>query len=197
MQPDEPVGTKEIARLTDETTRVKLELERLTGLSSRWSGRVYVVETDAYLGQKEWTCAITLNRVIIRSDDRYAIQLHELIHSVSTGCNEQDFRIWPGLEEGVAELLEHALLPDIADSLGLTGLETELAYPGYTATLRSLFALAHVTVRDGCLTLLRVPLAEREWLVVRMVSQANPDKGAAWAHRCTEPHLMALRPRQI
>ena len=69
------------------------EVERLTGLQSRWSGRVVLgTEVNAlgrprYFGAKYWNCDIVLHRSRLLSPQRYSTLVHEAFHSVSVGLN--------------------------------------------------------------------------------------------------------------
>ena len=107
------------ARTQQELTDIVAVLTELTGLPSRWSGRVELVPDAEFKGRKRQICDIQINAGLVAQDERWPTLTHEALHSISVGCSGTDFRIMPGWEEGVVEHLQRQFCSIIFNRLGI------------------------------------------------------------------------------
>ena len=77
-----------LQQLSFDVRAIVTEVERLTGLTSNWRGRV-VIGTELntrglprYFGGKAWNCDIVLHQSRLLSPSRYSTLIHEAFHSV-------------------------------------------------------------------------------------------------------------------
>jgi hypothetical protein len=94
-------------------------IESLTGLTSRWNGKVELVANATFKGLKPFDCAIWIGDTFVHPDERWTTLIHELLHSVSAGYNRFDFENCVGWEEGAVEMLQRMLRTEIFAALGL------------------------------------------------------------------------------
>ncbi len=98
------------------------EIERWSGLRSRWSGQVWVrAGSFPNAGQKHGWCAISVREDILRHPSRrWRTMIHEGLHSVSgafsTGRLDARNRVW---EEGIVEQTQRLLRQRLLRDLGL------------------------------------------------------------------------------
>lgn len=117
-----------LLRVQDEVRQIVTAVEEITGLPSRWNGRLNVVsslEADfqasrPFSAKKEWNCDISLVDLLASKDERWRSLLHEALHSVSVGHREQDYRQFRGWEEGVVEWLQRRYRPGILNRMGVS-----------------------------------------------------------------------------
>lgn len=64
------------------------------------------------LGEKRWGCDILFHADLTNNPLRWRTLLHEVLHSVSAGMTEQDYRRFRGWEEGVVEWLQRRWRPN-------------------------------------------------------------------------------------
>ena len=110
----------EETQVLEELKAVRDAVERLTGLRSRWSGSVVLmdgretVSMKGYplLAEKRWNCDIVLDAAVPDLPVRWRTFLHEMLHSISVGLNEADYNRFRGWEEGVVEHLQRLLRPE-------------------------------------------------------------------------------------
>ena len=118
-------------QVEEETRRLVALVEEITGLRSRWNGQIILLGDAEMLpllgrrvsGEKRWGCDILLHSSLVGDSLRWRTLLHEALHSVSVGMNEQDYRRFRGWEEGTVEWLQRRLRPEILHSLGVSVLE--------------------------------------------------------------------------
>ena len=167
--------------ITEEIARVVAEVERMTGLRSRWNGSVTVLDDRAaamfspepYSAKKEWGCSITVVTSVAGAKGRWRTLIHEALHSVSAGLTPQSFLLFPSWEEGVVESLQRLYRPSILKRLGLAltedvfvATEAEWRYAAPVNALRRIIAeLPAMTEQEFLERLLRVPLADRKSVV--------------------------------
>lgn len=179
-QPEEPDPQEAITveAITEEIGRVVAEVERMTGLHSRWNGGVTVLDDrtaamfspEPYSAKKEWICSITVVTSVARAEGRWRTLIHEALHSVSVGLTPQSFLLFPYWEEAVVESLQRLYRPSILKRLGLAlteevfaATEAEWRYAAPVNALRRIMAeLPGLTEREFLERLLRVPLASRK-----------------------------------
>ena len=166
----------EETQVLEELKAVRDAVERLTGLRSRWSGSVVLMNSreimamrgQPVLAEKRWSCDILLNTALMSSPTRWRTYIHEMLHSVSIGLNEQDLRRMRGWEEGVVEQMQRLLRPRILTDVGIVVPEEVFAAVDHAWTLNG-FVEALETLRSALereadafyLELLRTPLRER------------------------------------
>ena len=168
------------ARTQKEIADITAVLTELTGLPSRWSGRVELVLEAEFKGRKRPVCDIQIDADLVTQDARWATLIHEALHSISAGYNSNDFRQYRGWEEGVVEQLQRTLRPAIFDKLGIAlasdvflAEEEAHAFNGYIAALESLRLMLKESTssnakQDFYLDLLSLPIAERPDSIVRV-----------------------------
>src|SRR3712207_4697154 len=112
----EPTATERVAR---ELQQLRSVLERITGLQSRWSGRVELVPNAPFRGLKPYQCDICLNATLADRPGRWRTLICESLHAFSTGYNPTDYSALPGWEEGLNEQLQRVLRADVLAQLGV------------------------------------------------------------------------------
>lgn len=171
--------------MEDRTTeRLKAEIEAIvaiveewTGCPSRWSGEVVIVDSvsalllarQPFLAKKEWNCRIAVMDRIVDAELRWRTLIHEVLHSVSTGSREADYRLLPGWEEGVVEALQRLYRPGILERLGIVYSEAVFAvveqHWGFAHYLTALYRLRtqlpEVSEREFFEALIQTELANR------------------------------------
>ena len=167
-------------QVRDEFERVVSAVEEMTGLKSRWNGEVRVIQPQEQLfaprlftARKDWDCGLTVIYGLGANDTRWRVFIHEALHSVSVGLNNQDSGAHRGWEEGPVEMMQRRLRPDVLARLGRTSAEATSAhmemgwpYEPYVIALRSLVAeFMDVEEGDFLRTLLGIPLRERKTYV--------------------------------
>ena len=139
-----------------------------TGLLSRWSGTVAIVDSVRYSGAKRWNCDIDINRNILYLPRRYSTALHEVFHSVSAGLTEFVYDANLGYEEGVVEMCTRLLRDEIFAAMSLPGpFDVRTSYDREIFALENLRARTPKQARDFYLELLRTPLPDREEVVLQ------------------------------
>ncbi len=152
----------------------------LTGLPSRWSGRVELVTDAEFKGRKRPICDIQIDAALATQDTRWATLIHEALHSISVGYNSNDFRQFRGWEEGVVEQLQRMFRSVILGRLGVSLAddvfhpeEETHAFNGYIAALESLRLMLRENAspnakQDFYLNLLALPIAGRPDNILRV-----------------------------
>ncbi len=79
------------AQAQQEIAQVVLVVEELTGLPSRWSGRVELVPDAEFRGKKLFSCSILLDTAVAQHPVRWRTLIHEALHSVSAGYTRADY----------------------------------------------------------------------------------------------------------
>lgn len=164
------------SQIEDETRRLVALVEETTGLRSRWNGQVVVLEDAAMqsllgrrlLGEKRWGCDILLHADLRNNPLRWRTLLHEVLHSVSAGMTEQDYRRFRGWEEGTVEWLQRRWRPEMLRSLEI-GIPEDLFAAAeqywplneYLGALQALQEACGMEEDHFYLNLLRTPLALR------------------------------------
>lgn len=151
-------------------------IEDITGLASRWSGNIFVLDNEAIqlvsgrqaLAEKRWNCDIVVNSILIEEPLRWRTLIHELLHSVSVGMNPGDYQRFRGWEEGTVEVLQRRMRPQILSQLGIVveenifqTVESQWVFNNYIEALETLRQALHEDEIAFYLTLLRTPLAMR------------------------------------
>ena len=176
------------SHVEDETRRLVLLVEEATGLRLRWSGQVVVLEDAAMqsllgrrlLGEKRWGCEILLHADLRNNPLRWRTLLHEVLHSVSAGTTEQDYRRFRGWEEGTVEWLQRRWRPEMLRSLEVSipkdlfaAAEHYWPLNGYLEALQALQEACGVEEDQFYLNLLQTPLALRPAAVRAMRSEPD------------------------
>ena len=169
------------ARTQKELADIVATLTELTGLPSRWSGRVELVPEAEFKGRKRAICDIQIDADLASTEVRWSTLIHEAHHSISVEYDSITFRQFRGWEEGVVEQLQRTFRPAILSRLGIT-LAPDYFYPdeeahafnAYIAALESLRLMltedlsAH-TQQEFYLDLLALPVGERPDSVLRRI----------------------------
>ncbi len=156
------------ARTQKELGDIVLILTELTGLPSRWSGRVELVPDAEFKGRKRQMCDIQIDAALAAQDARWPMLIHEALHSISVGYSGIDFRTMPGWEEGIVEYLQRQFCPVISDRLGvsvaLTGFALRVERHPYNKYIEQLNLLRQALDYDELqffLDLLSMPIRQR------------------------------------
>lgn len=159
-----------------ELRALKSAVELRTGMPSRWDGQVLFLRSTEIqmmrgrllLAEKRWNCDIVVCTMLEGNPLRWRTLLHEMLHSVSAGLNEPDYRRFLGWEEGVVEWLQRRWRPEILHELGvilpgeaLTQAEQDWPLNDYLEALKTLQEHCGLTPETFYLELLRTPLAQR------------------------------------
>ena len=173
-------------QVEDETRRLVGLVEEATGLRSRWNGEIILLEDAAMVplfgrrvsGKKLWNCNILLHSDFVNNPLRWRTLLHEVLHSVSAGMNEQDYRRFQGWEEGTIEWLQRHWRPEMLRSLGASVSEETFAvaerFWPFNKYLEALAVLQEASGMEAELfyrKLLQTPLALRPGVVRAMGSE--------------------------
>jgi hypothetical protein len=151
-------------------------IERLTGLTSRWVGAVWVRD-DAFpnSGQKHGWSGISVREDVLRHRSRrWRTLIHEGLHSVSgvvpTGHLDARNRRW---EEGIVEQTQRLLRQRVLRGLGVSVSEGEFvpddvlhAYNDYIRALEQVRTSAGEEMEPFYLGLLRATISGRASVVV-------------------------------
>lgn len=174
------------ARTQQELTDIIAVLTDLTGLSSRWSGRVELMPDAQFQGRKRQICDIQINAALATQDERWPTLIHEALHSISVGYIGTNFRSMPGWEEGVVEQLQRQFCLIVLHRLGsrLTAADFALRaerhqYNKYVEQLNLLRQTLDYDERNFFIDLLKMPLRERP---VFVAGQGNQLPGQTRLH---------------
>ncbi|HLK61631.1 MAG TPA: hypothetical protein VKU00_34105 [Chthonomonadaceae bacterium] len=144
-------------------------LEELTGLNSRWNGEIYLVQSADFLGKKPFPCHIELDADLANLDVRWRTLLHELLHSLSAGYNQNDYNLFYGWEEGVVEQLQRLIRLEALTRCGIivaeeifTSAEAGHPFNPYIAALEKIReAINDTDARAFYVQLLNTPIKNR------------------------------------
>lgn len=175
-------------RTQQELEDIIAVLTELTGLPSRWSGRVELVPDAEFKGRKRQMCDIQLDAALAAQDERWPTLIHESLHSISARYNANDFRNFRGWEEGVVEQLQRLFRPAVLQRLGVVlpagffdAVEASHNFNAYIAALeglRLLLSEPEVNQQNFYLDLLKLPIKERPDRLVRLcLALEQPQRG--------------------
>jgi len=156
---------------------IEQHLAGIVNTTQHWSGQVHVIgmaQAPGYLGRKDWNCDITL-----RSDADVSTLMHELLHGHSEGLTRQDYKQYPGWEEGVVEKLQRLLGPRVLTAAGETPVVSTHAYNRYIRALDRLRKWSGLGEEDFYLQMIHTPLADRSGLAVTMLVNKGYKASAA------------------
>jgi hypothetical protein len=169
-----------------ELIAIRTLLEPMTGLTSRWNGKVVLVEAAEYRGLKPFHCSIYLRADLAGEPARWRTLIHESLHALSAGYNFADYQRYRGWEEGVVENCQRLLRPAVLEKLNVSVEEsifTEIE--AANDFNRDIAALENVRLALGSsdrlafyLYLLRTPLKDR---YASLLAQAMPEHGVTRA----------------
>lgn len=155
-------------QIQNELERIVSIVSELTGLPSRWSGRVEIVPDANFKGKKRFGCDIQINAAWATQEARWATSIHEALHCVSAGYVASDYRDWPGWEEGVVEQLQRQLRPTILARLSVhvaedifESIQAYHRYNEYIAYLEDIRRSLTLEERTFYSDLLRTPIRRR------------------------------------
>ncbi len=155
--------------IQEELQRVRAVLEDISGVSSRWNGKLYLVENAPFYGRKPFECYIELSADLAHDELRWRTLIHELLHSMSAGYNQPDYNLLYGWEEGVVEQLQRLFRPAILSGIGISineqvfnTVEAEYPYNKYIAALQQIReAVREQNEVTFYLQLLQTPIKDR------------------------------------
>lgn len=184
-------------RVQQDVQGIIAEIERITGLQSRWTGNLLLrtVNDPSYAttaGAKEWNCDISIRQDYTASVHYFHVCLHEAIHSVSVGLIPNNYILHKGFEEGVVEQCARLLSQEIAAVLGIPVFGGYGAYQTEINLLEDLRLLTSKPEREFYLGLLAVPLDRRELTVVHWIELAHPQKTRQQILRDIAPSVQGL-----
>lgn len=174
-------------QIQEELAAIAAILVELTGLPSRWSGRVELVTGADFRGKKLFRCDILIDAALAQRPERWSTLIHEVLHSLSADYNKEDYQRFRGWEEGVVEQLQRLyrtqlfqrLSVNLADDL-FAQEDNSHAYNRFIVALESLRRAVEMPDERQVSfyrNLLAVPIGERPaW--VRSLGPANT--GARW-----------------
>jgi len=156
------------AQTQQEIARVVSIVEELTGLPSRWSGRVELVAGAEFRGKKLFSCAILLDAAVARRPVRWRTLIHEVLHSVSAGYIRADYDALIGWEEGTVEQLQRLLRRQVLNRLSVdvpegvfVGAEANYSFNPYIDALEDVRNALEVPSPDFYLRLLNTSIGQR------------------------------------
>ena len=177
MAAEEDAGKPETRHgIREELRALQRTVEDRTGLLSHWNGEVLFRRPDEIqmmrgrhlLAEKRWNCDVLVSAILEENPLLWRTLLHEMLHSVSVGLNEEDYRRFPGWEEGVVEWLQRRWRPEILHELGVATpseifAQAERDWPlnDYLEALQTLQEACGLTSEIFYFDLLRTPLAQR------------------------------------
>lgn len=161
-------------QIEDELFAIQAAVEEWTGLTSRWQGTVTLFDDismrrgQGALAEKAWSCEIRLAQALALSPLRWRTLIHEMLHSVSVGTNEEAYKRFIGWEEAVVEQLQRLLRPRILTRLAVSvpealfvEVERHWRYNVYIEAMESLRQSLAQDDLSFYLELLQIPLADR------------------------------------
>ena len=172
-------------------TQIQAELSAITdfleerlGRRSRWNGEVELSSDAAAFGKARWSGAIILNRLVAESDLRWRTEIHELLHTFSTGLGLSDYLNLPGWEEGVVEQLQRSLRPEVLSRLSarvpeviFVSVESGHEYNRYIAALDKLRNVLNAPTQEAFYQeLLATPLKDRPKVIIQAGRRLPPDQ---------------------
>ena len=189
-----------ISQIESDQQHVIRQICRLTRLPTRWNGNIVFTNelnpdgSPRYFGGKNWDCKITLHTSILDTIRRYSTGIHEGFHSVSVGLDERAYSQYKGIEEAVVEQCTRLFRTEILEGLHLTEpLEKRFSYNHYIENMESLRVRTGKESKDFYLSLLRIPLAQRERVVVKWIEKTYPDTQALFLDSQVEEALRHLK----
>jgi hypothetical protein len=172
---------------SDLEAQVRVELEAimplvsaLTGLPTRWSGGVELVDTVEFKGKKRFTCDIQIAADLAEQDVRWPTLIHESLHCHSVGYNGNDYRDFRGWEEGVVEQLQRVFRSQILTAIGISvsNLETVFGiadsqhpFNDRVQALEAIRLCLMVPNLTFYRQLLAIPISQRSAEVVRQIQR--------------------------
>lgn len=165
--------------IPEELELLRDAVEALTGLPSRWSGNVVLLDSAQIVAlrgrpvfaQKLWACDILVNADVVEAPMRWRTYLHEMWHSVSVGTNgvqSMDYRRFLGWEEGVVEWWQRHLRSQVLEWANIhvpeeifVATEAVWTYNRHLEALEVLQQAVGVPKEAFYNDLLRMPLAQR------------------------------------
>ena len=170
-------------QITGELEQIRLAVEQMTGLPSRWSGTLELVPDADFKGKKPFRCDVLIHADLAGQPYRWTTLIHEMLHSVSAGYARDDYQDLQGWEEGVVEQIQRFLRPRILVQLRVSveeetadafrQIEEGHAYNDFIAAIERL----RVLVSDG---------TPRPSICVywQRPSKIGPRCFLAWPNRC-------------
>ena len=165
------------ARTQQELADIMAVLTELTGLPSRWSGRVELVTGVDFKGKKRFICDIQIDTTLAGQQARWTTLIHEALHSFSVGYVRDDYQDFQGWEEGVVEQLQRLFrsrvlsrLRVVVDPQVFQRLDAEHGYNKFIAALETIREAQNIPMTQAeafYLNLLATPIKDRKSLVNR------------------------------
>jgi len=173
-------------------------VESLSGLSSRWNGAVLLTDEvlisgrPCFRARKDWSCGLTVHVATIVQPQMHLTLVHEAFHSVSVGARRQQLEGNRGFEEGVVESLTRFHGLDILGDAGYPNRKSQAReqFDDFLEALESIRRVCRADHDTFYLGLLRTPLAERRYTVVKWACQTDPHVSES---RMTARLSLALR----
>ncbi len=164
------------AQVRAELQSIVAVLQELTGLPSRWSGRVEMVPRADFKGKKRFICDIQIDAALAEQDARWSTLIHEALHSLSVGYVGTDYRAFRGWEEGVVEQLQRQWRQQVLASLGIvtavgTFRDSERPYGSFIEALETMQRSLEASAEAGdavsfYVDLLKHPIRDRPGVVL-------------------------------
>lgn len=165
------------ARTHQELAGIITVLTELTGLPSRWSGRLELVMGVDFKGKKRFICDIQIDAALASQEARWTTLIHEAMHSLSAGYIRDDYQDFQGWEEGVVEQLQRILRSRVLSRLRVTvnsqvfqRLDAEHGYNKFIAALETIREAQNIPMTQAeafYLDLLATPIKDRRSRVNR------------------------------
>ena len=114
-------------QITGELQAIVKVIESVTGLPSRWSGKLELVADAEFKGKKPFRCDVFLDAALAATPERWSTLIHEALHTGSAGYVREDYQDFQGWEEGVVEQLQRLLRAEVLARLHVTVEETVFA----------------------------------------------------------------------
>jgi hypothetical protein len=170
-------------QIRGELERIQPVVEELTGLRSRWNGRIELVPDPGFKGVKRFSCVIAMDLSMVGDDVRWRTFIHELLHAVSAGYLPSDYRSLLGWEEGVVEHLQRSIRSSVLSRIGVQvpeqvfwAVEEHHPFNRYIEALETLRGELKLQELDFYRNLLGCPIGRRPTSVFAMRGNLPDDQ---------------------
>ena len=167
------------AQIQNELRQIVEAVTEITGLTSRWSGKVELVPEADFKGKKPFSCDILVDAVLATQQERWSTLIHEALHSFSVGYIRDDFQAFRGWEEGTVKQLQRLLRPIVfarlqtaVDEAVFVELDRKHRFNTYIDALEELrLNLNAYDVSEFYVQLLATPIRLRPGYVIERANQ--------------------------
>ena len=187
-------------QIRGELERIQPVIEEITGLTSRWNGKVELVPDLGYSGIKRSSCMIVMDVSLVGDALRWRTSIHELLHAVSAGYTRSDYRVLRGWEEGVVEQLQRLIRPSLLNRIGVVvpndffgAAEVFHPFNHYIEALEELRGELALPEFDFYRNLLRTPIRRRPTSMFELRSTLSGEQQRSFLETFARAHATLRR----